>query len=79
MTEDMIKKRVDIFYKMKTPAHIVTNDDMWLNGFIMEIGAEFFIINDRKLKRVPVFFKDVRVFDFFVGDIDSLPKEGNDG
>lgn len=69
MTEeesDTIKKKIDYFYKQQTYVHITTKKDRFYNGQIVEVSADFFIIHDRVLGELPVFFleiEDVEPFD----------------
>ena len=76
----MIKKRVEIFLDKEIPAHIILNDDTWLNGYVLNIYDDYFDFLDRKQGDRPVFFVDIRLFDFFKGDFNTLKKkEGNNG
>lgn len=74
MVMDLIKKRVEIFLKDNIPAHIVSKENSWFNGYVLEIFEEHFFFLDRVEGKVPIFFVDVRIFDFFEGDFRTLKK-----
>lgn len=80
MNEDDIKKRVKVFMDKDIPAHIILKDNTWLNGYIVEVSDEFFMFLERKQGILPVFYIDVRLFEFFIGDMSTLKrKEEKDG
>lgn len=65
-----------MFFDLGTPVHIVTLEDTWLNGYIVEVSDDYFIVLDRKDGKIPVLYDTVRLFDFFVGDLGTLKKVG---
>ena len=73
----MIKKRVEVFLEKNIPAHIILNDDTWLNGYIIKTYDDYFDFLDRKKGDLPIFYTDIRTFDFFKGDLNSLKKVEN--
>lgn len=76
--QEMIKKRVTAFLKDNIAAHIVDKKDGWYNGYIVKVYDDYFDFLDRKMGKVPLFFSDIRIFDFFQGDTNTLKKEGED-
>ena len=71
---DEVKRRIQVFFDKEIPVHIVTNSDSWINGFITEVGADFFMVNDRKMGEIPLFFLDIHILETFDGDYSSLPR-----
>jgi len=60
------KIRVKAFFDSKLSIHINLLDGTWLNGDILEVNqTDFFLINERKRGRLPVFYMDIY-------DIDKL-------
>jgi hypothetical protein len=41
------KKKSLIFSERKTTVHISKSSGLWINGIILEVGNDFFIIKDR--------------------------------
>jgi len=41
------KRKALIFHDKKTIIHISKKNGLWTNGFIIEVGNDFFIIKDR--------------------------------
>lgn len=74
MEMEEVKRKIQVFFDKDIPIHIVTKSDSWINGFITEVGAEFFMVNDRKMGNMPLFFSDIRILETFDGDYSSLPK-----
>ena len=75
MDTNLLRKRAEVFLQQEQPVHITTNDDSWYNGYITKVYDDYFNILDRKKGEVPIFFVDVRKFDFFNGDISTLKKK----
>jgi hypothetical protein len=47
MNNEDEKKRAEIFLERETIVHITTNRGIFLNGPILEVGSDFFVIKDR--------------------------------
>jgi hypothetical protein len=56
---EMIRTKIQTFFDKERPVHVDTKSGKWYNGFIREISADFFIINEFKFGEVPVFFLEV--------------------
>lgn len=69
-----IKRRIELFQKDNIPAHIVTVQDYWYNGYIVEANEDHLVLLDRKKGKVPLMHSDIKIFDFFVGDLNTLKK-----
>lgn len=70
----MLKKKVGVFLEQEKPAHIILNDNSWLNGYVTKVYDDYFNFLDRKKGEVPIFFVDVAKFEFFKGDLSSLKR-----
>lgn len=68
------KRRASVFAKDKIAIHIVTKQNSWLNGYVLDIYDDYFYILDREDGRVPVFFADIRILELFTGDESTLKK-----
>jgi len=69
MTDELMKRRADIFCKKQIPVHITKKDLGWLNGFIKEVGADFIILNEFKLGEMPVFFLEIKNIETFTKEV----------
>jgi len=56
---EIIKKKVDYFYKNKIPAHLSLKTERFLNGKIKEINDEFFILDDFVEGEQPIFYIEI--------------------
>jgi hypothetical protein len=74
---DMItlKKRVKVMFDLNSPVHIITKDNTWLNGYILSMNDDYFLLLDRKDGEIPIFYADVTKFEFFTGDVSTLKKK----
>ena len=43
-------ERAKIFFKRKTPVHIIKLNGYFYNGLITEVSSTYFVIKDRKIK-----------------------------
>ena len=73
-TIERLRKKAEVFQKDNIPLHVTTNSDTWLNGYVVKVYDDYFILLDREDGEVPVFYVDIRVFDFYKGDIERLKK-----
>ena len=66
------KIRVKAFYDSKLSVHINLKDGTWLNGEIIDLSKkDFFLIQERKRGKLPVFYMDIF-------DIDKLEPRGDE-
>ena len=72
--EDKFRNRAIAYYNSKTPCHIVTEQDSWINGYISEKPNEFFFIVLDKEGQVKVHYIDIRIFEEYVGDKNKIVK-----
>ena len=55
------KKRAEIFLKRKTTIHLIKENDIFHNGLLLEVGADFLILKDRLDGReVLVMFRELK-------------------
>ena len=57
--EKISKKKVIYFFEQKTPVHIKLKNGKWLNGDIILIELDLFMIEDFKRGEVPVLFEEL--------------------
>lgn len=53
------KKKILYFYNQKIPIHIKLNNGKWMNGEIILIEVDLFIIKDFKRGEVPVMYEEI--------------------
>ena len=69
MTEEFIKTederqrdnllKIKIFFERKIPVHLLKKDREWMNGYIQELGSNFFTIDEFKFGRRIVFLHEL--------------------
>lgn len=52
-------KKINYYYNEKIEVHITLKNDRFFNGLIEYVGVDFFLINDRKLGKIPVYFVEL--------------------
>ncbi len=75
MMDTELKQKARIFFEKNIPVHIITNSDKWLNGYILELSVDFFIILDRYDGEQPIFFSEIEILDKFEGDYSTLKRK----
>lgn len=61
-----LKTKAKYFFTNLIPVHInLKKDKVWLNGKIEELSADFFILNEFKKGKLPVFFIDIYDIEMF--------------
>ena len=56
---EILKKRVEYFFKNQIPIHISLKTERWLNGIILEVSDEFFILKEFKEGEKPIFYIEI--------------------
>lgn len=56
---ETIGKRIQYFFDNQKAIHCQTKGGRWYNGYILEVNADFFILNEFKVGELPVFFIEV--------------------
>lgn len=46
--------------------HIVLKNNQWRNGYVVELGADYFIFNDKKNGIEPIFFLELKKVEPFM-------------
>lgn len=57
---ELMKQKANYFFKNIDAIHLTYKNGSWLNGRILEIGADFLIVNDFIKGNVPVFFLEIK-------------------
>ena len=70
--ENGYDQKLKVFSDKNLPIHIKTKKDSWINGYIIEIGSIFCIVEEFKLGRTIIFFDEI-------SELDVYKKEGDDG
>ena len=68
---ELNKLKAETYFKEKIPVHITLITREWLNGDIIKIAKNFFLIKERKKGEMPVFFAEIY-------DIDKLEDRKED-
>ena len=45
-TNEELRRKVEVYFDKHIPIHIITNKDSWINGYIVEVSSDFFIVDD---------------------------------
>lgn len=53
-------KEISDLYAQQKKAHVKLFNGQWLNGFILEVRADFFIIDDQVKGEIPVFWLELK-------------------
>ena len=71
--ENKYRNRAKVYFKTNTPCHIITEQDEWVNGFIVgEPEEDFFYVLDKVNGKVRVLYVDIAKFEEYVGDYNKL-------
>lgn len=54
-----LQKKAEAFAKLGTIVHIPFKNGSWKRGRILKVGADFFLLNERKEGEQPVFYFDI--------------------
>lgn len=67
------KKRLKVFLNNELPIHLITKQDSWMNGYVLDMDDDFFRVFDRVDGVLLVLYSDVRKLDQFTGNTNTLP------
>ena len=73
----LLQKQVQYFYDNKTPIHITlkeqtaTGNSVWYNGVVYEIGSDFFLFDEFREGRIPVFFLQIEKIKIYKTDVEK--------
>lgn len=59
-TRTILQKKADAYYLLKEKVHVTLKTGHWLNGLIIEISADFFIVDETLQGKTPVFFQEIK-------------------
>jgi hypothetical protein len=65
--EKMIKEKVKTFFKLKILVHISLKNKDWRNGKILSVSDKFFLLNEKILGQIPIFYSDIYEIDKLKG------------
>lgn len=55
--EEILRKKVGVFFKQQIPIHIkFKKKSHWMRGYILELSADYFVLNEFIQGEQPVFF-----------------------
>ena len=57
---DILKQKVNIFYKNMTLVHISLKNGFWKRGYITELSADFFMLDETLEGLQPIFFQELK-------------------
>jgi hypothetical protein len=63
--EILIRKKIDAFYLLAKPVHVVLNSGVWKNGVVTDVSETFFLLNERLEGEMPIFFQEVGKVEIF--------------
>lgn len=61
----LLQQKANLFFKNKQKVHLSFKKDYWKRGYIKEVSADFFILDESLEGELPVFFlelKDIQLF-----------------
>ena len=66
------RERANAYYSSKTPAHIITIKDSWINGFITSVEDLHFKVLDKINGIVRIHYIDIELFEEYRGPVSKL-------
>jgi len=77
--ENKFRDRAIAYFKTNTPCHIITEQEDWVNGYIVEEPEEYcFYVLDKVDGKVKVLYVDIAKFEEYIGDKNKLVEVGNE-
>jgi sRNA-binding regulator protein Hfq len=59
-TNEGTKEKAKYFYINKISVHIFKKNGFFHNGFILEVGSDFIILDDEKDGSTPIYFIEIK-------------------
>jgi hypothetical protein len=59
VNEEEMKRKVELYFKHKILVHVNLLSDRYYNGLILEIGSDFFLMQDRIIGEVFILFSEI--------------------
>ena len=67
------RERAKAYFDSKTPTHIITIQDSWINGFIVSVSEHHFEVLDKgKEQPTKVHYIDIYIFEAYRGPVSKL-------
>jgi hypothetical protein len=57
--EEVMKKKIQYFFDTSQPVHIKFKKDYWKNGYVKEVGSDFFMLKEFLDGELPVFYLEI--------------------
>lgn len=57
--EEILGKQAQYFANNGVAVHIQKKNGKWVNGHILEVLADFIMLNERLMGQIPVFFGEI--------------------
>lgn len=57
---EILKKKIEYFYKDKIVVHISKKNGLFNNGIIIEFAGDMIILNDLKNGATPIYFLEIK-------------------
>lgn len=58
-----LRNKIKVFFESKIAVHIYRKDGQWRRGNILEVYDDYFVIQERVLGKMPIFFADISGID----------------
>lgn len=59
MTNELMKKKVEFFYKRQVAVHIKKKNGYIHNGNILEFAGDLIILDDERSEAMPIYFEEI--------------------
>lgn len=69
---DVIRQKIDYFFKLGKPVHIKYKKEHWKNGHIKEISSDFFMIDEFMDGELAVFFLEIYEVEEYTKDFSKI-------
>jgi len=65
-TNELIRKRVDAFYRLQKKVHISLRLGNWKRGIILEVLDSSLVLDECLEGKIPIFFEEILKIDGYV-------------
>jgi hypothetical protein len=56
---EIIKNKINVFKETEIAIHLFLKDGQWRRGEIKEVYDDYFMLDERIMGRIPIFFVDI--------------------
>ena len=71
----VLQQKVKHYKELGVPIHLKYKKGFWKNGHILEISADFFMINEFLEGEFPVFFLELEYIEEYKKEIETITKK----